>query len=273
MMKNKLSKRVADIIATATPKQKAILISLENSDAIGGNRKPTISYEEAKAISESVKGNLEIREFNKWLGYYNVFAEFATIFGLGYSEYVSKAQEVIGYLRLWESYKAEENHLNLILEDLKEYKPDAVQTYRESLSIVNFKFAKLELGKSGYYKVNVSKLTNIINGEIKELKERYSILKAIIIVIEDWAKAKRNKAIMPPTIIEGINDAKSDYSLLVAPQYSRKILKEREERGETIPLEERKKALFPYYDEIMPDPEFLGDMRHRIIMYEKHYIH
>lgn len=68
----KVSKRVQEIIKTATPKQKAILVTLDWTDKNQLRQEPLLTDEEVKAVIDSLTPE-EGREYNKWIRCYNVY--------------------------------------------------------------------------------------------------------------------------------------------------------------------------------------------------------
>lgn len=268
MKSNTISKRVKDLLATATPKQKAILICLENFDKPKAGEEPTITDEEVDAIIKSVKEPEDKKILAKWVNYYNVYSEIAPFFGLAFAEFRSKANDVKAALLLMDSYKQEENHLNTILQELKDSNPEAVESFLIAFKSMNFKLAKGEITKDGYITIDTSKYLLKAQLKLKYAEGTLNSLKAIIVALEEWTKRKKCRAIMPPSLISAIEYAKEDYSLEEIPNYSRKLLKEKEERGEPITMTDKRNAIFPYYDEIEPDGELLEITRNRIEEYE-----
>lgn len=256
MRKNSISKKLQEILKDATPRQKAILVCLDGTDARTNRKEALVTEEEAVAIREGLKTDKERREFNKWLNFYNVYARIAPLFGLAKAEYERSASEALRYLQQWETLQQEEAHLNTILDELKDSKPDAVPAFEAALSYCSFKFAKVETDSEGYVSFNFDKLYSIIKEKMRFVHSFYSAYKSLIVAVEDWTKKRRCKEIMPGIIKESIEYAKEDLSLEVAPAYSRKLLKERHDRGERISAAETKKALYPYYEEIEVDMEF-----------------
>lgn len=256
MRTNSISKKLQALLKDATPKQKAILVCLDGTDARTNRKEALVTEEEAAAIKEGLKTDKERREYNKWLNFYNVYARIAPLFGLAKAEYERTANDVLRYLQQWEILQQEETHLNTILDELKDSKPDAVPAFEAALSYCSFKFVKVERDSEGYVSFDVENLYGIIKEKMKLVYFTYSAYKTLIIAVEDWTKKRRCKDIMPGIIKESIAEAKEDYALQIAPAYSRKLLKERHDRGERISISEQKKALYPYYEEIGTDDEF-----------------
>lgn len=257
MKNNIISKRLQELLKDATPKQKAILVALKGLDARTNDEEALVSPEEAEAIIDSLKTASEARTYNRWIRYYNVYADIAPLFGLAKAEYERVAQEVLGYLRQWETLQEEENNLNTILNELKEKAPKAVDAFRSSLSYCSFRYAKVETDSEGYVQIDTKDLYDIVKKKISSVYNFYSAYKTFIVAVEQWTAEHKCSAIMPPKIKEAIEEAKQDYALAIAPAYSRKSLNERKEKGERISLAEARKALFPYYEEIKIDEEYL----------------
>ena len=271
----KISKRVQDLLSTASPKQKAILICLENLDKKNTFQEPTITDEEVEAIKKSIKIPEESKVFLRWLNYYNVYTHVATRLGLAYAEYRSAANETAGYLRLIDQYKQEEAHLNTILQDIKDYyidKDRAERMFWKSIGLMSFKDAKVRKTNEGYVEIDAKEIFFKAASNHTYLTAALSALKGVIMAIEEWTAKKRCRAMMPFGFKAAIEWAKEDYSLTELPQYSRKMIKERLDRGENVTPSEIKRAIFPYYDEVDPDPEILKGVRQDLTDYEGLYL-
>lgn len=268
MKKTNISKRIQGLLSTATPKQKAILICLENFDKPKTGEDPTITDEEVEALKDSVKDPGERRILAKWVNYYYVYSSIAPFFGLAFAEFRSQANDVIANLLLVDSYKQEENHLNTILQELKDDSPEAVEAFMRAFKYMDFKLAKGKVTSDGYIQIDASGYLYKAQVGLDQVRVTLSSLKSIILALEEWTRRKKCRAIMPPSLISAIEYAKEDYSLEEIPNYSRKLLHEKEKRGEPISASEKKYAIFPYYDEIEPDQHFIETTRERIEQYE-----
>ena len=65
-------------------------------------------------------------------------------------------------------------------------------------------------------------------------------------------------------MIDAIEQIKGDYAQNVAPRYSRKLLKERKDKGMRITPDEIKRAVYPSYEEINPTEADLELFRERL---------
>ena len=265
MSKKSLSKRVQELIGTATPKQKALLVCKDWTDAHLGDRKPLLTEEETIALRDSLKTNDEKIEYNKWIGVYNTYRELTPLFGLVYKEYQAVAERMLGYLKKWEAYDNEENHLITIYEELKTLNnKETLDAYFKALSYLSFPDAKLIIAEDGYPEIDTTKLYERIQEEAKAVYTRYSVAKAMVIVVEEYTKKTRSKDFRPDVMIESIDYIKEDYSQRVAPRYSRKLLSEKKEKGIRLSKDEIRRAVYPSYEEITPSEEYLDIFRGKL---------
>lgn len=263
MINPKLSKKVEELIKTATPKQKAILVVTDWTDRQKVRKEPLLTENEVRAIQNSLTPQ-EGKEYNKWIRCYNVYAEIAPIIGLAIAQYREQAEEIVGYLRTIEAYEQEENHLNTIYEALKDSKSKtALSAFDKSLKVLRFQFAELTRDEEGYIEINREKLFEIVRAKIKSMGFAYTCLKAFIIAIDKWTDKHKSKKLMPPALSAPLDEIRTDTAINVAPSYSRKYLKDRiaqaQRRGETYTpsVSESKKAIFPCYDDVPSDTEFI----------------
>lgn len=265
MSKKSLSKRVQELISTATPRQKALLVCKDWTDAHLGDRKPLLTEEETIALRDSLKSNEEKTEYNKWIGVYNTYRELTPVFGIVYKEYQTAAERMLGYLKKWEAYDNEENHLITIYEELKSLNnKETLEAYFKALSYLSFPDAKLIIAEDGYPEIDITKLYERIQEEAKEVYFHYAIAKAMVIVVEEYTKKTRSKDFRPDIMIESIDDIKEDYSQRVAPRYSRKLLNEKKEKGIRLSKDEVRRAVYPSYEEITPSEEYLDIFRGKL---------
>lgn len=265
MSKKSLSKRVQELLVTATPKQKALLVCKDWTDKHYIDKEPLLTEDEALALRDSLKTNGERREYNKWISVYNVYRDITPLFGIVYKEYQAVAEKVLGLLRQWEAYNQEENHLITIYEEIKGLKDKkAEEAYLASLDYLHFKDAKLVRADDGYPEIDIAPLYERIQEAAKDVYKFYSVAKAMVLVIEEYTKKTRSKDFRPDVMIESIGYIKEDYAQRVAPRYSRKLLKERIDKGMKITPDERKRAVYPSYEEIQPSEEELELFRNKL---------
>ena len=266
MSKKSLSKKIQDILSTATPKQKALLVCKQYRDHNTMGEKTLLTEDEVNALRDSLKTNEEKIEYNKWINVYNVYSEFTPFIGLVYKEYQARAEKLLGYLRRWEDYEQEENHLITIYEGLKETGSKGVEeAFFTSLSHLHFIDAKLVISKTdGYPEIDIETLYEKIKDEAKSLFVNYSIAKAVVVVLEEYTKKTRSKDFRPDVMIGAIEDIKEDYALRVAPKYSRKLLQEKIDKGMRITNGEQKRAVYPSYDELQPTEDEFNLCRKRL---------
>lgn len=265
MSKKNLSKRVLELLVTATPKQKALLVCKDWTDKHYIDKEPLLTEDEATALRDSLKSNEEKTEYNKWIGVYNTYRELTPLFGLVYKEYQAVAERMLGYLKKWEAYDNEENHLITIFEGIKELKDKkAEEAYLASLSYLSFPDAKLIIAEDGYPEIDTTELYERIQEEAKDVYKFYSVAKAMVIVVEEYTKKTRSKDFRPFVMIASIDYIKEDYAQRVAPRYSRKLLKEKQEKGMRVTKDEIRRAVYPSYEEIEPSQEFLEIFREKL---------
>ena len=263
------SNKLQEILKTATTRQKAIIIC-HNTENRSINKKNLLTKEEEEAIRESVP-QAERREFNRYLNLYNTYLDMNPLLGLCEAMYKGEANEIVGHLREIEAYIEEENHLNTIYEHLrKKGNKEALAAFDEALSLLNFSNAELKRDKLGYIKLDVDSYFLEIVERTTYLCEALIALKSIVVAIEEWTKEHRSKAFIPATMVSSLTFAKTyDFASDVAPKYSRKLLKERKEKGEKISAPEARWAIFPSYDEIKPRQDYLDMWRKRLSDIEK----
>lgn len=274
MANAKVSKKIQELIKTATPKQKAIMVCRDWIDRNQMQQEPLLTEEEARAIIESITPD-EAIEYNKWIRVYKVYTEVAPIIGLAIAQYREQAEEIVGYLRVLESYAQEENHLNAIFESLKEAKSKtALSAFGEALSTLRFQYSELKRDEEGYIEIDTEKLYSLINDKIKQIYWAMMALKSFIIALDDWTDKRKGKKLLPPILSGLLDDIKADTIINVPPTYSRRLLKDRikraEKRGETYTptAAELNKALFPCYEEMPEDKKFITMWSNRIAKIE-----
>lgn len=253
-MKKNVSKQLAEILATGTPRQKALLVCKDWTDKNTMRQEPLLTEGEVRAIRESLKTNEEKREFNKWVNAYNVYNDITPTLGLAYKEYATEAENLLGFLRVWEAYDQEANNLNAIYQALLDSgNKKAVDTFGESLDYLHFSNAKLERDEDGYININISDLYELIKLRAKSVYESYAMAKALVMVVEEYAKKTRSKSFIPDLTLSAMADITGDYIANTAPQYSQREFLAKKERT-FVTKEEAKRAVYPSYDEVkVPD--------------------
>lgn len=259
MSKKSLSKRIQDILTTATPKQKAQLVCRQFTEGnIRRDSQPLLTEEEVIALRNSLKTDEEKREYNKWIGVYNVYCELTPFFGLVYKEYQGEAEKVLGLLRLWEAYENEENHLNVILQELRDTGNEkGIETYKRAISYLTFMDAKIVWTEDDFIEIDVTRLYEKIKERIKTVWTSYEAAKAIVLVTEKYTKRTHSSGFRTAALLTAIENIKEDYSLRVAPMYSRKLLQEKIDKGLRISPAEVKKAVYPYFEEVTPPQDLI----------------
>lgn len=257
MAKN-ISKQITEILKEGTPKQKAVLICRDYTDRNTRKETPLLTKEEAEALRNSLNTDEEKKEFNKWIAIYNTYRRMAPTLGLAYAEYKANANALLVSVRQWEEYTRQENHLNYIIDELKDRKEaNGLKIVYEMLEYMSLPFADMELDRDGYVEVNIGtpeKPEGTLYGQMLEGRKKVimhlSLLKAMVVAIDEWTKKMKSKAIMPPILEDAIGQAKIDYAVTIAPAYSEHELNIRIERGERISPYERMRAIYPDYDKV-----------------------
>lgn len=274
MANAKVSKKIQELIKTATPKQKAIMVCRDWIDRNQIQQEPLLTEEEARAIIGSITPD-EAIEYNKWIRVYKVYTEVAPIIGLAIAQYREQAEEIVGYLRVLDSYAQEENHLNTIFKSLKEAKSKtALSAFGEALSTLRFQYSELKRNEEGYIEIDTTNLFTHIRQMIKQMGWAMMALKSFIIALDEWTKRHKSKKLMPSVLVEALDDIRTDSAIDVPPIYSRRLLKDRikraEKRGETYTptAAELNKALFPCYEEMPEDKKFITMWSNRIAKIE-----
>lgn len=266
MSKKSLSKKIQEILSTATPKQKALLVCKQYTDRNTTRRETLLSDEEVIALRGSLKTNEEKKEYNKWINVYNVYNDLTPLLGLVFKEYQTEAERLLGYLRMWEVYEQEENHIITIYEKLKETgDKEVAEAFFTSLSHFHFIDAKLVISETdGYPEIDVDSLYWKIQEQAKNVSNTYIMAKAIVVVLEEYTKKTRSKDFRPDVMITAVERIKEDYAMNVAPRYSRKLLQEKIDKGMRITEGEQKRAVYPSYDELQPSEADLDLFRERL---------
>lgn len=276
MDNTKISKKIQELIKTATPKQKAIIVCRDWVDRNQIRQEPLLTQEEARAIIESLTPE-EVKEYNKWIRAYNVYAEVAPIIGLAIAQYREQAEEIVGHLRVLESYEQEENHLNIIFEALKDSNKTALSAFGEALSTLRFQYSELKRDEDGYIEIDTKKLYSLIKGKIKQMGWAMMALKAFVIALDEWTDNHKSRKLLPPTLSGLLDEIKADTIINIPSAYSRRILNDRirqaEKRGETYTptIAEQKKAIFPCYEEMPKDEQFIMMWRNKIAQIENSF--
>lgn len=264
-MESKISKAVEELIRTGTIKEKARVICIEAIDRETIDLEPNITKDEVMAIKESVYTIRGVNEFDRWIGIYHNYAGMMHLFGLVFKEYETEAERMLGYLRMWEAYTQEEEHLNTIYQDLVDSgDEDALETLAQSLKHINISGGKLRRDKDGYIEISIDSLYTKIEKQRRAIEGKYANAKAIVMAIDTYARRTGSKGFQPTMMRDSIKDIKGDYAIRVSPRYSRALLLEKESKGMSISEEERRRAVFPCYEEIAPSKETIAYFRKRI---------
>lgn len=244
-----IQKRVKEALISADPKEIAVLRCREWEDRKRAERKAFVTDKEAKELYECLKDPKALEEYDNYRTFYYILSDLVQPLGMAYKEYIASAEKILGFLRTWEAYEDEVNHLTTIYETLKG-NSEAVEAYKKTIPLLSFPYATLTIAEDGYPEIDTTKLSEIILKESVELRLYYGIAKGAIKVIEEYMKQKGIEDLAPYYVSEIIEEIKSDYSLNVAPSYSSKLLKEKIASGKKVTDREIKKAVYPDYEDI-----------------------
>lgn len=251
MNKKDIDKKVQSLLEGADTKKKALLVCLKWTDWKVRKETPLLTDEEVDAIKRSLKTDAEKREYNRWCDIFDTYLDVMPLIGLIYKEYQVEAEKVIGYLRQWEAYKTEENHLNIIYNMcLEQHAPEVLDVFEESIQYMKLANASIERDEDGFIEMDIKPLYHLIMMEIDRLKDLYSSAKTMVVVVEEYTRRTKSAAFRPELLIEAITNIKEDYAMKVAKSYSRKYLRQRINRGEAVTAADEQRAVFPSYDEI-----------------------
>lgn len=272
MSRKNLSKEVQKVLAGATPRQKALLVCREYFEASTLMYKDILTQDEIDAIRNSLQTDREKTIYNKYIRIYNFFSTITPIIGLVYKEYQAEAETLLGYLRVWEAYDQEENHLTLLYDHLNRIEPEeakkaAIAAFKEAIPHLRFDGAKMSLSKDGYPEVTIKRLYKDIEEEVDDVKTRYRLAKAVVLVVEDYATKNHAKDFLPDMTKEALEQIKADYVLTISPRYSRRELKIKIDKGLNVTEEDKKRAVFPSYEEIEPTQKELDLIESKLMSY------
>lgn len=263
----RIRKRIKEAIETATVLDKAKMVFKDNVDMSLRRIKPLVNDREARFIIENLKPS-EVDEFRKWERCFNVYRNLMTTFGLGLSEFTSIANWTLALFVQWELLIQEENHYNSIIQGFHSKGDEqSLTTLLESLHHLTFKNAELLIEDDGFVRIDVSQKGDLyekILASIDETKSRFAALKSLVIALEEYTEKMNCREMMPDTLAHSLRDIRTDYVLKISPRFSKKIYDERISKGERTSEDEKLCALFPYFDEVEPNPTYLKLWRQRI---------
>lgn len=243
---------IKDLLEKGSGKDKAVFYCLQYLDRKTLHLPPVVTEEEAEVLESSVTQE-QRKEFDKWVGYYHTLTRVAPVFGHTYSEFKGEANRLLSFIQIWEDYTVEEAHLNAIISKLKEKGcNDSVELLHKVVNLLSLDYGRFTRTKDDYVSIDfgTGNFWSIIDAQRRDVETAYSMFKSAVVVLEDWIKKHRCKAIVPDELRRAIENGKEDYALYVAPLYSRTELLKRMRKGEEIPLYEQQRAIFPAYEEI-----------------------
>lgn len=251
-MKANENNKLKEVLASGTPKQKAALICA-SLDAEREGRKPTLTESEVRAIYDSLKNPADGKEFNKWLKIRDKIVDTMPLVLMQSLETQAAANDLMAYLKTWEAYNREIDHLNALCFFVEDEAPKKLQPFKDKISRLIFTHASVECNKDGYFTLNIDgegKLYEIILYKAEICKEKLSFLKAILTAFEEFVNRKKAKAFVPRVYEQEVSKAKRDLGEQIAPYYSKHKLNELRKKGYDITPIEEKRAVFPDYDEV-----------------------
>lgn len=252
------SKKMKEILSSGTPKQKAALLCAHDY-SIRESGKPLLSDEEKKTIFNSLKTEAEQKEFRKWMDAKFRIMDFMPYLILQSIEVQAAANDLMAYIKEWEAYTREVDHLNALCMFIEEEAPKMQAAFKEEVQGLIFHHATVERAQDGLFTLNVDgegKLYEIIQYKADAYKGKMSTLKGMITAFEDFIKRKSMKAFVPRLYDQEVSKAKMDLGEEIAPYYSKHRLNDLRKRGYSITPADEKKAVFPDYDEIEREEEY-----------------
>lgn len=249
-MKPTLSKQVQELLASGTPKQKAALVcaSTYNEKKWG---KPLLTEAEEKAIYNSLKDNTEGREFNKWLNISNTIHEFGALLAMSTNIYLSYANEMMEYIRVWEAYEREADHINSLIDLTEETNPKGVEAFREKVSRLSWTYGKAKINDDGYLEIDIdgtNGLYSIIQNKREWVIDALQQMKGMVVAFKEWIARKKAQPFVSEPIKEELQRAIQDVAARIAPYYSERTLNKLRAKGQPISPADEKRAVFPDYD-------------------------
>jgi hypothetical protein len=269
-MKRELSKKLEELLTSGTPKKKAALIC-ENYDAIRNHDKPILTDAEREAIMNSLKTDAEKREYNKWIDIHSALDDFFSWLLTASRSYLASANELLQYLRVWESYSREADHLNALICFMEDNAPDKLQAFKLKITSLSPIYGKFVIGKDGYIDVDISGesgLYEIILSKVENCKENMGYAKAMITAVEEFVAKKRAKIFLTPLMQNELSFVKNDMAEKISPDYSQKHLNDLKRRGAPITKEEEQRAVFPDYDTLPFNEELYEIAKKRLEEYK-----
>lgn len=265
-----VSKKIAEICSTATPKQKAILIASSQDTSSREKSGEVLTPEEEKYLRNSIKTDAERKEFNKWINSYNVLRQYYPALAFAHLSFQKSVMNLLAFVQQWEDYQEEENHLNSLLVEFENRGDSAaVEAIKKRVVSLRLDGARFIVDEEGYFKLKLEGL----RGSLQRMSAQAGYLleesKTFLIAIEEWIKKRDCEALMPKGMKAIAEEVREDYGLAVAPKYSSKILKMREERGETITEEQRERALVPNFENTKIREDLKRDLEKVILSYER----
>lgn len=264
-----ISKKITEICSTGTPKQKAFLIIKSHDKSSRLKEAIVLTSDERKALRESLKTDADKKEFNKWLNYFEVLRQYYPALAISHLTFKNSVMNLLAFVQQWEDYQEEENHLNYILTELENMGDKAaVEMMRKRVVSLRLDGSRFIVGDDGYFRLQLEGLKGSLQRMSAQASYFLEETKTYLKAIEDWMKKKHCEAIMPEGMKLIIEEIKEDYGLAVAPKYSSRELRKREERGETITAAQRERALVPNYEDTKIREDLINEIEKLILDYE-----
>lgn len=252
-MKANNSKKLKEVLTSGTPKQKAALVCA-SLDAEREGNKPTLTESEVQAIYDSLINPKDAKEFNKWLKIRERILYVLPMILMQSLEAQAAANDLMAYIKIWEAYNREIDHLNKLCFFVEDEAPKKLlQPFKDTISSLSFTHASVERAADGYFTLNIDgkgQLYEIILYKAEVCEEKLSFLKGILTAFDEYIESKKAKAFLPRVIEQEVSKAKRDLGEQIAPHYSKHKLNELRKKGYDITPAEEKRAVFPDYDEV-----------------------
>jgi len=254
-----LNGKLKKILAAGDTKQKAITYCFEILDE---DLDPTDKM--AAEILNSIPEK-ERPIFFKWIFYYNVYLFMTPYFGVAFAEHRADAFKVIQMLHRVEQLRNEEKRINDMIQAADE---DQRNRLIEIATDNRHDGTVREQDPEGSVMIKNDELLKDIINTIDSYKFTLSGFKSVVEAMEEWAAINKCADAQPPGQVASIDEIKNGYVDEI-PGFSKTVLRQREQRGETITDQERADAIVPGYDEVQPNDLYKRLVADKIKYYER----
>lgn len=261
--------KTKDIIKQGTAKQKAALMCA-NWDRLREGKKPLLTEDEADSLFYDLQRNgtdAEKKDYNKWINLHDKITDFSQFIVMACYMATSAQNKVIEYLRMWETYEKEIDHLNALIDYEAEHNPKGVKAFREKVASLPFLYAKTKLRKDGYLELDVdgkNYLYSIIKHHIDYCTGTLRQLKAIDMAFAEWVRSKKAQAFVSELLQRELKGARENTASNIAPAYCKATIDALIAQGYGVTPAEKKKAVYPDYNSLDPDEDMYKTIKGRL---------